>query len=320
MSHELAIEVRGLVKRFDEVTALDGVDLEVPAGAFFGLLGPNGAGKTTAVSVITTLTRPTAGSVRVLGRDVVSQGARVRRDLGLVFQECSLDLELTPREQLDLHGRLYHLGERPKRVAEALALAGLERHAARPIRQLSGGMRRRLEIARALIHRPRVLFLDEPTVGLDVASRLGVWDALDRLVREDGATVFLTTHSMQEADTLCQRLAILDRGRVVAEGAPEALKQALGGDVVFLCLETEEGAAARLRRLDGVASVAAGVDGASLRVTIADGPRRLPALLDAARPFGVREVMLHRPTLEHVFLHHTGHAFESGRAEGEALA
>jgi ABC-2 type transport system ATP-binding protein len=320
---EDAIVARGLVKRFGEVTALCGLSLRVARGSCFGLLGPNGAGKTTTVSILTTLALADEGSAAILGRDVVAERAFVRRDLGLVFQETTLDPELTAREQLDLHARLYHLTGRRERVAEALALAGLEADADRPVRGFSGGMKRRLELVRGLLHRPRILFLDEPTLGLDVAARALLWEELRRLRRESDVTLFLTTHSMDEADALCDCLAIVDRGRVVAEGPPERLKAALGGDVVVLALERaepQEKVMAILRALCGVAQVTddgVAEGGRVFRIVVANGPQRLPELLDAARPFGVREVRLHRPSLEHVFLHHTGHPFELGRMEGE---
>jgi ABC-2 type transport system ATP-binding protein len=313
-THSLAIETESLAKRFGALEALGGVDLRVPAGACFGLLGPNGAGKTTLVSILATLLRPSAGRARLLGRDVEVERATLRRDVGIVFQEPSLDPELTAREHLDLHARLYHLGDRARCVAEGLARAGLDAQADRPVRSLSGGMKRRLEIARGLLHRPRLLFLDEPTLGLDPQARAGVWSRL-REIRGDGAaTIFLTTHSMEEADALCERIAILDRGRVAAEGAPEALKAALGGDLVVVALERDGDVEAALLPLEGLRDVtrlaASDGAGAELRVVVAEGPRRLAGILDRLRPFGVREVRLQRPTLEHVFLHHTGHAFE----------
>jgi len=319
---EDAIVARGLVKRFGSVAALDGLSLRVARGSCFGLLGPNGAGKTTTVSILATLARADEGSASVLGRDVVRERAGVRRELGLVFQEPTLDPELAAREQLDLHGRLYHLESRRARVGEALALAGLEADADRPVRGFSGGMKRRLELVRGLLHRPRILFLDEPTLGLDVAARAGIWEELRRLRRTGDLTLFLTTHSMEEADALCDGLAIVDRGRVVAEGSPEGLKAALGGDVVVLSLERaekKEEVRAQLGALSGVTRVThEDVGGAGVfRIVVANGPQRLPELLYAARPFGVREVQLHRPTLEHVFLHHTGHPFELGGRELE---
>jgi ABC-2 type transport system ATP-binding protein len=319
-----AIAVRGLSKRFGDVVALDGLDLEIARGRCFGLLGPNGAGKTTTVSVLATLLRPDAGSVRILGHDVVSERAAVRREIGIVFQEPSLDRELTAREQLDLHARLYHLPERVACVKRALAEAGLEADADRPVRGFSGGMKRRLEVARGLLHRPRVLFLDEPTLGLDVAARAGVWERVRALRTAGDVTVLLTTHSMEEADGLCDEIAIVDRGRVVALGTPEALKRGLGGDVVELGLERGDGVEAVLGAVAGVGRVirdlapVTAVPGVRLRVTVAEGSRRLPALLEAARDFGVIDVALHRPTLEHVFLHHTGHVFEPATRDGSA--
>ena len=241
----------------------------------------------------------------------MAERERVRRDVGVVFQESTLDAELTPREHLDLYARLYHLPDRRRRVDELLALVGLEERAREPVRRLSGGLKRRLEIVRGLLHEPRVLFLDEPTLGLDVAARAAIWRHLRALAARRETTLFLTTHSMEEADSLCERIGILDAGRLVASGTPEALKAALGGDVVRLRLARTEGAAARLRRVDGVREVRDDeAGGPTLRITVADGPKRLVDLIEAARDFGVLEVSLERPTLEHVFLHHTGHAFE----------
>ncbi|MEE8508953.1 MAG: ATP-binding cassette domain-containing protein [Myxococcota bacterium] len=319
-TNPLAIEVRALVKRFGEVTALDGLDLRVPRGSCFGLLGPNGAGKTTTVSILTTLIRPTVGIARLLGRDVVAERDAVRRDLGLVFQESTLDPELTSREHLDLYGRLYHLENRRARVDEILALLGLEELADRPTRFYSGGMKRRLEIGRGLLHRPQVLFLDEPTLGLDVHARRTIWEHLRSLSAGGETTVFLTTHSMEEADALCEQIAIIDHGRVVVSGSPSRLKSDLGGDVVRLALERADGAVDRLNRLDGVSEVIRedpdSESTATLRVTLVDGPRRLAALIEAARPFGVLEVTMQRPTLDHVFLHHTGHSFDGPTDSG----
>ncbi len=312
-SQAAAIDVRGLVVRFGAVEALRGLDLRVPRGARFGLLGPNGAGKTTTVGVLTTLVRRWEGTALLLGSDVRAEPERVRRAVGVVFQESTLDPELTGREHLDLYARLYHLDARRRRVDEMLTLVGLSERADEPVRRLSGGLRRRLEIARGLLHQPEVLFLDEPTLGLDVAARSAVWDHLRRLAARDGTTIFLTTHSMQEADTLCEEIAIVDRGRRVAAGRPEELKAALGGDVVRLRLERAEGAAERLVQVPGVRGVECEEAARELRITVADGPRRLVELIEAARPFGVLEVAMQRPTLEHVFLHHTGHAFEPER-------
>ncbi len=309
-----AVQVRALTKRYGAREALRGLDLDVPRGVCFGLLGPNGAGKSTTVGVLTTLLAPSGGEARVLGHDVVRERAAVRRRLGVVFQEPALDPELTPREQLALHARLFHLDDPAARAADWIERLGLGEHADVAARKLSGGLKRRVEIARGLLNRPGVLFLDEPTSGLDVAARARIWDELRALRRSGDTTLFLTTHSMEEADALCDAIAIVDAGRVVAAGTPDALKAALGGDVVTLALERPDAARERLAALEGVRRVVAEDAGpgrpARLRVAVADGTRRLPALLDAARDAGVLEVDLRRPTLEHVFLHHTGHAFE----------
>jgi ABC-2 type transport system ATP-binding protein len=304
----LALEARGLVKRYGEVRALDGLDLAVPRGVCFGLLGPNGAGKTTAIHVLCTLARPTAGEARLLGHDVEREQAAVRALLGLVFQEPTLDRELSARENLDIHARLYHLDDRRRRVDAMLELVGLAADAERPVRGYSGGMKRRLEIARGLLHAPRVLFLDEPTLGLDPRARRAIWDHLRKIRAEREITIVLTTHYLEEADGLCDLVGIIDRGRIAAQGAPEALKSELGGDIVRLDLERAGDAEAALARVEGVSRVDR--EDALVRVTVAEGARRLPALLDAARPAGIREVTFHRPSLEDVFLRHTGHAFE----------
>ena len=309
-----AIEARALVKRYGDREALAGVDLEVPSGVCFGLLGPNGAGKSTTVGVLTTLLAPSSGSASLLGYDVMRERAEVRRRIGVVFQESALDPELSAREQLVLHARLYHLASARSEVDGWIERMDLARHADLPVRKLSGGLRRRVEIARGLLSRPGVLFLDEPTTGLDVVARARIWDELRALRRAGDTTLFLTTHSMEEADALCDQLAIVDDGRIVARGSPEALKAELGGDVVTLVLERPEAARGALASQPGVARVESDPDRAgALRVTVADGSRHLAALLECARGAGVLEVDLRRPSLEHVFLHHTGHRFE-GRA------
>ena len=306
-----AIEVRALAKRYGERSALAGIDLDVPRGICFGLLGPNGAGKSTTVGVLTTLLAPTSGSALLLGLDVVRERAAVRREIGVVFQEPALDPELSAREQLALHARLFHLDAPAARASDWIERLGLGEHADRPVRKLSGGLRRRVEIARGLLNRPGVLFLDEPTTGLDVAARARIWDELRALRKSGDTTIFLTTHSMEEADALCDAIAIVDQGRIAASGSPDALKAELGGDVVTLVLERPRDAIAALEAQPGVSRVS--TDGeTALRVTVADGSRRLAALLECARAAGIVEVDLRRPSLEHVFLHHTGHAFEDG--------
>jgi ABC-2 type transport system ATP-binding protein len=227
-----AVQLRALEKRYGEIEALAGIDLSVAEGCFFGLLGPNGAGKTTTVSILCTLLRPSAGEARVLGHDVVRERPAVRRAIGIVFQESSLDTELSGRENLDLHARLYHLDDRAARIERMLELVDMQRDADRPVRELSGGMRRRLEIARGLSHEPRVLFLDEPSLGLDVPARRALWGHLEALRARRDLTLILTTHSMDEAERLCDEVAVVNGGAIAAAGTPRQLAASVGGDSV----------------------------------------------------------------------------------------
>jgi len=228
-----AIEIKNLVKEFDGIKAVDDISLEIEYGEIFALLGPNGAGKTTTISILATLLKPTSGKARVNGYDVVKQAAKVRHSIGIVFQDPSLDDRLTARENLEIHGRLYHMkrDERKKRIKEVLKMVELEGRANSLVKTFSGGMRRRLEIARGLMHKPRILFLDEPTLGLDPQTRRHIWDYIEKLRRE-GVTVLLTTHYMEEADHLADRIAIIDKGKVVALGSPSELKDSIGGDII----------------------------------------------------------------------------------------
>jgi ABC-2 type transport system ATP-binding protein len=310
MSAPPALETRALTRRFGELTALDRLDLAVEPGTFFGLLGPNGAGKTTTVSILCTLLKPSEGSARLLGRDVVRERAAVRRQIGIVFQEPCLDEVLTGRGDLDLHARLYHLDDRESRVATELERMGMNGHEDRRVGQLSGGLRRRLEIARGLLHRPRVLFLDEPTLGLDVPARRTLWERLLGLRAAAQTTVVLTTHDMEEAARLCDQVAILNAGRVVARGTPRELCRAVGGDRVEFELDQPEVAAEKLHVMEGVVDVQR--NGARVEITIHDGSARLVALIEALRPFGIRAVRMWEASLEDAFLHFTGHRIGPG--------
>jgi len=227
------IEIDHLTKRFDDIVAVDDLTLEIADGEFFGLLGPNGAGKSTTLLMLTTLVRPTSGTARVNGFDLVRQAGQVRRSIGIVFQDPSSDDTLTGYENLKLHGMLYGMPPalREQRIVEVLELVDLTNRKDSIVKHYSGGMRRRLELARGLMHRPKVLFLDEPTLGLDPQSRDHIWAYVERLVREENITVVLTTHYMEEADRLCSRLAIIDHGKIVALDSPANLKLVLGGDV-----------------------------------------------------------------------------------------
>jgi ABC-2 type transport system ATP-binding protein len=306
------INTEGLRKRYGDRTALDGVCLSVAAGTVCGLLGPNGAGKTTAVRILTTLLRADGGHAEVAGFDVAREPDRVRAAIGLVGQQTAVDEALSARQNLELFGRLYHLGKAAARTraSELLDRFALAEGGTKAVRQFSGGMRRRLDLAAGLILAPRVLFLDEPTTGLDPRGRNEVWAAVRALVA-DGTTVLLTTQYLDEADQLADRISVLDHGRVVAEGTPAALKSDLGGDRLDVVLHDTadlERAAAILTR---VAGVAAETDPDARRVS-APVQDRVGALADAARVLRdegipVEDVALRRPTLDEVFLHLTGH-------------
>ncbi len=297
-----AIAALGLGRDYGAVRAVDAIDLDVRPGEFFGFLGPNGAGKTTTIRMLTTLLQPTRGSAQVAGRDVQIDPLGVRRQIGVVFQETTLDLDLTAEENLRFCTRLYGLSRKESalRIDEALRLFGLEERRRERVRSFSGGMRRALDLARGILHRPLVLFLDEPTLGLDPTQRRRIWEFLRRLCSESDTTLFLTTHYMEEADP-CDRVAIVDHGRVVALGEPATLKRALGGESIELTSDRTDGLARRVRELTGIEPHTA-AHGLSLIVD--DAASVLPALLPLTQD-GV-EVRVSRPTLEDVFVAVTG--------------
>ncbi len=309
-----AIVADGLEKRYPgDVTALDGLSFSVEAGTIFGLLGPNGAGKSTTVKVLTTLSRPDAGSASVAGFDVLAEPEQVRRVIGTVGQRIAVDVDATGRENLALAGRVNGLGGRPlrERTAELLERFGLADAADRVARTYSGGMQRKLDVAMGLIHRPRVLFLDEPTTGLDPEARADLWAEIERLTRADELTILLTTHYLEEADRLASRLAIVDHGRVVATGSPDELKAELRGDaiVVELADGPDERAVSVLTRVPGIGESL--VDGRSLRARVDRGASAVPAVLSALEGagIGVASVTVSRPSLDDVYLRHTGRSF-----------
>jgi ABC-2 type transport system ATP-binding protein len=313
---ELAIEASNLTKTYPPgVQALDGVDLRVPAGTIFGLLGPNGAGKSTTVRVLTTLTRPDAGAARVAGVDVLADPSAVRRGIGVVGQKHGADAAATGRENLDLQAEFYGITgtQRRRRVADVLERLRLTEVADRIVRTYSGGMQRRLDIAMGLLHRPAVLFLDEPTTGLDPEVRVELWREIERLAAQELMTILLTTHYMDEADQLAAQLAIIDRGRIVVEGTPDELKSQLRGDAIQIRLAEPAPAAAEtgglLAGVPGVGEVE--LDGTDLRARAQDGSAAIPAVLGALEAQGVRvrTVTLARPSLDDVYLRHAGRTF-----------
>ncbi len=309
---ERIIEVRDLVKVYrGGVRAVDGISFDVGRGEIFGFLGPNGAGKSTTILVLITLLRPTAGRVTVAGLDVVASPARVRGLIGYVSQDIAVDENLTGRENLLLQAGFYHLPRHgaAERITELLAMVDLADRADHPVSTYSGGMRKRLDIAAGLIHRPAILFLDEPTLGLDIQTRRRIWDYVARLRAEHGITIFLTTHYMEEAEFLCDRVAIIDHGAIKAIGPPAELKKELGGDLVTVRFGGGDAAAAAagLRRLPQVIDIAGETDG-ELRVVVAEAETALPAVMRALSELNVAATMItvKKPSLDDVFLHFTG--------------
>jgi ABC-2 type transport system ATP-binding protein len=311
-----AITATDLVKTYQpDVRALDGLSLSVPAGTIFGLLGPNGAGKSTTVRILTTLSRPDSGTVSVAGVDVLADPTRARGVLGVVGQSHGLDTEATGRENMVLQGQFYGICGRELRgrVAESVKRFGLADAADRRVKTYSGGMQRRLDVALGLIHHPQVLFLDEPTTGLDPEVRAEMWEEIERLANEEGMTILLTTHYLDEADRLAAQVAIVDHGRIVASGTPEELKAGLEGDTIHVELADgrTDAALAALARVDAIG--AAKLDGRTLSVRAREGASAVPVLLAELETNGVRATSLRlaRPSLDEVYLRHTGRRFGS---------
>ncbi|MBI5236589.1 MAG: ATP-binding cassette domain-containing protein [Deltaproteobacteria bacterium] len=315
-----AIEINELKKVYPGVVAVDGISMSIPSGECFGLLGPNGAGKTTLIRILTTLIKPTSGSAKVGGYDVAKHSASVREVIGVIPQAMTSDLDLTGREILDIHARFFGMRkkERAGRIAELLNLVGLHDRAGDLVATYSGGMRRRLEIARGLVHKPSILILDEPTIGLDPQSRHVVWDLLERFMATDALTILLTTHYMEEAEALCGKVAIIDYGRIVALDTVEGLKKQIPEkDVVELDISGYDvhKAAEFVRTISNVTSCA--MTGDTLIVSTGNGAEIIPALVDALKRLGapVRRVTLKQQTLEDVFIHFTGRPIRDEEAK-----
>jgi ABC-2 type transport system ATP-binding protein len=313
------IEVDGLVRFFKNVRAVDGIDLEVAPGEIYGFLGPNGAGKSTTVHMLTTLLPPTAGTARVAGFDIVREGPAVRAAIGAALQEAALDPLLTGREHLRLQTALHGLprADRKRRAAELLERVGLTQAADRKVRGYSGGMKRRLDLALALVHSPRILFLDEPTTGLDPQSRSALWEEVGRLAKEEDVTVFLTTQYLEEADVLADRVGIIDHGKIVAEGTPAALKAQIGRPTVE-AVPAEPDDRGRLAELLQRFGEPTGASPNGVAVRLESGIENLADIVRALDSDGLRvaHLQLHAPSLDDVFLAKTGHSLE-GDAELE---
>jgi ABC-2 type transport system ATP-binding protein len=316
-----AIRCQSVVREFAGVAAVNGVDLDVEAGEIYGFLGPNGAGKSTTVRMLCTLLAPTSGTASVAGFDVVEQPGEVRLRIGAALQEAALDPRQTGAELLLLQGRLYGLtrADARRRVDELGQLIDLSEALDRRIGTYSGGMKRRLDLAAALIHNPDILFLDEPTTGLDPVSRAVVWEEVRRLNRDLGMTVFLTTQYLEEADALAGRVGIIDHGRIVAEGTPADLKRAIGSDMIVARVDGDaRSVCAAVERVDGVLGVEA--HGNEMMVSTGDGPATISAVAVALSQCGVpiRDLTLRTPTLDDVFLELTGTRIENGTIKKEA--
>ena len=304
-----AIIIKELTKKFGEFTAVDNVSFSVETGELFGLLGPNGAGKTTILNMLTTLLLPTAGDAEIAGYDLRRDPDEIRNNIGIIFQDPSLDIGLTGRENLEFHAMMYNISsdERKKRIREVLDVVGLADKADILVENYSGGMKRRLEIARGLIHYPKVLFLDEPTLGLDAQTRRSIWDHIRNLNRNYGTSVILTTHYMEEADYLCDRIAIIDHGKIIALDTPSGLKNCLRGDCVSLTIEGRiDLIAAALGEKEWVREIVQ--NGKMLDVIISDYEKNIPDIFQTAGNLGIgiSSINFSKPSLEDVFIRLTG--------------
>lgn len=307
------ITVDRLVKKFGNITAVDDISFEVEEGTIFGFLGPNGAGKTTTINILCTLLSPTSGRVSINGHDCMEEPARVRESIGIVFQDTTLDKDLTAYENLLFHAYLYAVrkSEIKGRVSDALRFVGLYERKGDLVKKFSGGMKRRLEVARGMLHRPKVLFLDEPTLGLDPQSRANLWEFITELPRRHNVTVFMTTHYMEEAE-VCHTIAVIDNGKIIASGSPEELKKTVGGDVIYLKTTDNKKAGEEIKKIFGLEAKEKNDE---LYITTEKGEACIPKLIRALSDMVV-SVRLQRPTLNDVFLKLTGKAIREEEATG----
>ena len=314
-----AVEVNNIVKKFPSVTAVNDVSLNVDEGEIFGLLGPNGAGKTTLIRMLTCLMKPTSGQAKIHGLDVVKQPTRVRRNIGVVSQAMTTDLDLTARENMDIYAKYYDLPKKDRKdnINYLLKTVGLEDRAKDLVATYSGGMRRRLEIARGLVHRPYILFLDEPTIGLDPQSRRVIWELLQKIRKETNLTIFITTHYMDEADVLCDRIAIVDYGKIVALDSPANLKRSIGGfDIIEVSLSNFTPAVMeKLKSMKFIRDIAEKDE--ALRISVEDAAKSMPVLIDEFKKMGtaILYLAIHEQSLEDVFIHYTGKTIRETEAQ-----
>ncbi len=304
-----AILVDNLSKYFNGLKVVDNISFSIEKEGIFGLLGPNGAGKTTTIKMLTTLLRPTEGTAKILGFDIIKQKNEVRNSIGIVFQEPALDNRLTGRENLDFHARLYGLDKkiRKKRINEVLGLVELKSKENILVKNYSGGMQRRLEIARGLMHYPKVLFLDEPTLGLDTQTRRHIWEYILKLNKEEKTTIVLTTHYMEEADYLCQRVAIMDFGKIIVQDTPQNLKNIIGGDVISVEAMPSENAFEVFKKFPWVKKISK--HNGRVDLNVEEGEKKIPLLIKTnvkEKAFKIKSINLRKPTLEDVFLQFTG--------------
>ena len=309
------ISVEQLTRRFDDLVAVDHISFSIEKGEIFGFLGPNGAGKTTTLSILSTLLKPTSGKARVNGFDVETQKSDVRRSIGVVFQDPTLDEELTARENMDIHGRLYGMRHRRERINELLELVELENRKNQLVKQFSGGMKRRLEIARGLLHEPSILFLDEPTLGLDPQTRNHLWDYIRDLNQKKGVTIILTTHYMDEAEKLSNRVAIIDHGKIIALDTAKALKEQVGGSIIRIESAESGKMLEKLSSLQWLSNLTA--HNGFVDVTLHNAEKRIAEVIKRVDGLPIDSVSMQIPTLEDVFLSYTGRTIRDQEASAK---